>query len=219
MTELLITEAARPIGSVLFAHGAGADMQHAFMTELSQQFSMLGLTVIRFNFPYMIKRAVDGVKRPPDRMPMLINHFCEVLNSEQVQTVITNQPIYLAGKSMGCRVALSVLGNASLFAQYATQIKGAICLGYPFHAIGKPEKLRLNPINECLKPILIIQGERDKLGDKTAVLSYQLPNQCQVHFINDGDHDLKPRIKSGYCYQQQLQLAMLKIKSFVHETK
>ncbi len=51
----------------LFAHGAGADMEHEFMVRVAEGLNNKGIRVVRFNFPYMVKRAEDGKKRPPDR--------------------------------------------------------------------------------------------------------------------------------------------------------
>ena len=44
----------------IFAHGAGADMDHAFMEQVAEGLAEQGIRVIRFNFPYMVKRAEDG---------------------------------------------------------------------------------------------------------------------------------------------------------------
>ena len=59
----------------LFAHGAGADMNSEFMSEVAEKLGEKGIRVIRFNFPYMIKRAEDGKRRPPDRAPKLLVAF------------------------------------------------------------------------------------------------------------------------------------------------
>ena len=47
------------------------------------------------------------------------------------------------------------------------KISGAFCLGYPFHPAKKPEKLRLEPLEDTKKPILIVQGDRDTLGSES----------------------------------------------------
>lgn len=51
--------------TVLLAHGAGAGMDHEFMADIAKQLSKHDIRVIRFNFPYMVKRAEDGKKCPP----------------------------------------------------------------------------------------------------------------------------------------------------------
>ena len=61
----------------IFAHGAGAGMEHDFMTAVAKGLVEQGIRVVRFNFPYMVKRAEDGKKRPPDRAPKLLEAYEE----------------------------------------------------------------------------------------------------------------------------------------------
>ena len=63
----------------VFAHGAGAGMDHEFMQSVAKGLALKEIRVIRFNFPYMIKRAEDGKKRPPDRAPKLLQAYQEVI--------------------------------------------------------------------------------------------------------------------------------------------
>ncbi len=79
----------------VFAHGAGAGMDHEFMQSVAKGLAFKGIRVIRFNFPYMIKRAEDGKRRPPDRAPKLLEAYQEVI--EQVDA----QKLVIGGKSMG----------------------------------------------------------------------------------------------------------------------
>jgi hypothetical protein len=60
-----------------------------------------------------------------------------------------------------------------------------------------------------------VQGERDSLGSKAEVLSYRLPKSCQCEFLADGDHSLKPRVKSGFTYDAHIQRAVKEIVRFV----
>ncbi len=80
----------------LFAHGAGAGMEHDFMQDMATRLAAKGIRVVRFNFPYMVKRAEDGKKRPPDRAPKLLEAMTQV-----IEDVANGQPIVIGGKSMG----------------------------------------------------------------------------------------------------------------------
>ncbi len=53
----------------IFAHGAGADKDHEFMSRVATGLAERGIRVVRFNFPYMIKRSQDGKRRPPTKRP------------------------------------------------------------------------------------------------------------------------------------------------------
>lgn len=79
----------------VFAHGAGAGMEHDFMTAVAKGLVEQGIRVVRFNFPYMVKRSEDGKKRPPDRTPKLLEAYSEVIAH------FASSPVVIGGKSMG----------------------------------------------------------------------------------------------------------------------
>ncbi|MCG6262195.1 alpha/beta fold hydrolase, partial [Vibrio vulnificus] len=168
----------------IFAHGAGAPMEHAFMTAVAQGLAKEGIRVVRFNFPYMAKRAEDGKKRPPDRAPKLLEAFSEVIVS------VTDDPVIIGGKSMGGRMA-SLLSEHPL-------VKGIACLGFPFHPPGKPEKFKGEHLQTLSKPTLILQGERDTFGTQTECQHFEFSSMVRLAFLPDGDHSFKPRKSSGY---------------------
>jgi len=97
--------------------------------------------------------------------------------------------LFIGGKSMGGRVASMVVDE--LFA--AGSVAGLVCLGYPFHPPGSPEKLRTAHLREMRAPALICQGERDPFGPQTEVPGYELPPSIRVQWFVDGDHELRPR--------------------------
>lgn len=192
--------------NVIFAHGAGADKNSDFLNIISEKLVACGVNVLRFNFPYMDKRAEDGKRRPPDRMPKLLACLTQVIAEYD-----TDLPVFLMGKSMGGRVA------ATLVKEGIVDVAGVICLGYPFHPQKQPDKLRLEPLQNIVKPVLIIQGDRDALGNKSDIDNYSFSSLCKVNFLSDGDHDLKPRLKSGYTHQQHLNSAITLINGFINE--
>lgn len=172
----------------LFAHGAGADASSDFMTTIAKGLAETGVRVIRFNFPYMQQRLLDGKRRPPNRAPQLVEFFSQVIQK-------LDRPVYIGGKSMGGRIASMVAAQQN--AEINKKIKGVICLGYPFHPQSKPENLRIEHLQHIIAPLTIVQGTRDKLGSKEEVTSYALNKDIDFLWLEDGDHDFKPRIKSG----------------------
>jgi hypothetical protein len=195
-----------PKALVIFAHGAGADKSHEFMEQVSRYLNDHGINVIRFNFSYMDVRLAQGNRRPPDRMQKLLECFETI-----IEEVKTDLPVFLAGKSMGGRVAATLARDKTLNAQ------GVMCLGYPFHPQKKPEKLRLEPLQETQKPILILQGTRDALGNEEEISSYELSDKCRLVFFTDGDHNLKPRVKSGFTHIEHVQEAVNEMMRFIDE--
>ena len=167
-------------------------------TELLAQ---RNVAVMRFEFPYMRKRRETGRKSPPDRAPKLLQAFRDALaEAGEAGT------LFIGGKSMGGRMA----------SMLATEIpvRGVVCLGYPFHPPGKPERTRLDHLPELKAPMLVCQGERDPLGDREDVASYDLPARVELFWLPDGDHSLKPRRRSGIEYEENLIAAADRIVSF-----
>jgi predicted alpha/beta-hydrolase family hydrolase len=187
----------------VFAHGAGAPANADFMEIIAIGLASRGIRVARFNFAYMQQRIDKGTRRPPERAEKLVVQF-EQLIAE------LDQPLVIGGKSMGGRIASLLAAGAA-----DDNVKGVVCLGYPFHPVGKPETLRTAHLPLIKQKVLIIQGERDKLGSHEEVQSYGLPKELQWLWLEDGDHDLKPRVKSGFTHQAHLQKALDKMALFI----
>lgn len=185
----------------IFAHGAGADMDHEFMAHIACGLADKGIRVVRFNFPYMIRRAQEAKKFPPDRAPKLMAAF------ESVIQHYATQPVVIGGKSMGGRIA-------SLLTQHEL-VKGIACLGFPFHPPGKPEKQKGEHLATCEKPCLILQGERDTFGCREEVMAMPLSPQVEVVYVPDGDHSFKPRKSSGYTEQDNLASVVEQLSEFI----
>lgn len=190
-------------GRVIFAHGAGAPMDSEFMVTVSELLADQGLEVVRFEFPYMQKRRVDGKKRPPDRAPVLISYFEELISGYADSSV----PLFLAGKSMGGRMATMLAENVNISAVFV--------FGYPFHPPGKPESLRVEHLKHLNTPVHIFQGSRDAMGNSDEVKHYELSENVQVHWLEDGNHDLKPRKSSGFTQEEHLNTAVRLIGEWI----
>jgi hypothetical protein len=136
----------------------------------------------------MAERRRTGKKRPPDRAPKLLEAWRTVIEQFGPETLV------IGGKSMGGRMASMA---ASDLEQAGTPVRGLVCLGYPFHPPGKPEKTRIEHLRRLATPTLILQGTRDTLGAREEVSAYPLEPALRVHWLEDGDHGFKPRKKSG----------------------
>ncbi|WP_323843834.1 alpha/beta family hydrolase [Microbulbifer magnicolonia] len=205
----MINSPAKPRARFLFAHGAGAPMDSDFMQAIATGLCARAIEVVRFEFPYMAERRRGGGKRPPNPMPQLQESFREQI--ELAAQRAGNLPLYIGGKSMGGRVA-------SLLAQeYVDKgtVAGLVCLGYPFHPRGKPDKLRTEHLLALSCPALIVQGSRDPLGNAEEVAGYDLPSSIRVAWLEDGDHDFKPRRASGFTREQHWQSASDAIAAFI----
>jgi predicted alpha/beta-hydrolase family hydrolase len=190
----------------LFAHGAGAPATSDSMEIIAKALAEQGIRVARFNFPYMQQRIDNGTRRPPERAPKLIAQYQQLIAS-------IDCPIVIGGKSMGGRMASLVASE--LIDGEVSNIKGVACFGFPFHPANKPETLRTEHFSLIKQPVFIAQGERDKLGSRAEVDRYGLPDIIEWLWLEDGDHDLKPRVKSGFTHQAHLQKASELMAKFI----
>jgi len=183
MPDLLLTGPEDARLTLLLAHGAGAPMDSAWMNTISEKLARQGIRVARFEFGYMAARR-SGQRKPPPRAETLLGEY-----RNAVEAVGAVQSLFIGGKSLGGRVASMVAGE--LFAE--GKVAGLVCLGYPFHPPAKPGQLRTAHLEGLSVPALICQGERDPFGTKEEVAGYALSAMISVTWLEDGDHDFKPR--------------------------
>ncbi|MBN0986157.1 alpha/beta fold hydrolase [Amphritea pacifica] len=188
----MIIEGRAEKARILLAHGAGAPMDSLFMTQLAAGLATDGVEVIRFEFPYMQKRRIDGKKRPPDRQGVLLEYFTRLIE----QFSHDGLPLWLAGKSMGGRMATMLADHPA--------VTGCFVYGYPFYPPGKQDRPRVEHLFSVSRPVHIFQGCRDSLGRKEVVDEYRLSGSVVLHWLEDGDHDLKPRKISGITQDEHI---------------
>ena len=187
--------------TVALAHGAGAPMDSPFMDTFAAALARWGIAVARFEFPYMARRREDGRRRPPDRAETLIATWLEVSEA------LAPKPLVVGGKSMGGRIATLIADRIGAI--------GLICVGYPFHPPGRPEKLRVEHLASLRTPTLILQGERDRLGILEEVAGYTLSPAIRVEWLLDGDHDLTPRAAAERTHGENIEAAAQLSASFI----
>jgi len=190
--------------TLILAHGAGAPMDSAWMDDIAACLAAHGVNVLRFEFPYMAQRRLDGGKRPPNPAPRLLECWREVY--AVVRRHVAGR-LAIGGKSMGGRMASLLADELGADA--------LVCLGYPFYAVGKPQKPRVEHLAGLKTRTLIVQGERDALGNREAVEAYTLAPGIEVFWLVAGDHDLKPLKASGFTHEQHLAAAAGKVAMFL----
>lgn len=170
--------------TVVLAHGAGAPMDSASMDRMATALATVGLRIARFEFGYMAARRNSGARRPPPRAEALKGEYLAAVDALQIKG-----PLVIGGKSMGGRVASMIADQLHA----SSRIAGLLCLGYPFHPVGKPDQLRTAQLATMQTPALIVQGTRDPFGTRDEVATYKLSKAVELFWLDDGDHDLVPR--------------------------
>jgi predicted alpha/beta-hydrolase family hydrolase len=166
--------------TVLLAHGAGGPMDSPSLTAMAKALAGSGFRVARFEFDYMAGRRTASGRKPPPRAEKYI---------AAIDALDAKGPLIIGGKSMGGRVASMVADDLFAFGR----VHGLLCLGYPFHPPAKPEQLRTAHLVDLKIPTLIVQGTRDQFGMRDEVSTYTLSPVIEILWLEDGDHDLKPR--------------------------
>ena len=173
---------ANPDGSVatvVVAHGAGAGMDHPFLTGFTGALNERGIATMRFNFPYS-----EAGKKFPDRPPVAIATWNVAMAAARQRAA--GQPVFAAGKSFGGRMA-------SMAVAEGMETAGLVFLGYPLHAPGKPEKPRDGHLYGFDVPMLFLQGTRDPFalpGELEPVVG-RIGSNAVLKWFEGGDHSFK----------------------------
>jgi predicted alpha/beta-hydrolase family hydrolase len=198
MTMFLFEGPENADTTILLAHGAGAAMDSPAMTAASTALAGVGFRVARFEFGYMAARRTSETRRPPPKAELLMGEY-----RTAIAELTAGGKLIIGGKSMGGRVASMIADEQCA----AGRISGLFCLGYPFHPPGKPESLRTTHLETLKTPALICQGTRDIFGGRDEVPGYNLSKAIDVCWLEDGDHDLRPRKAiSGFSHADHMKL-------------
>ncbi len=187
--------------TVILAHGAGAAMDTPFMDHFARGFGAAGFRCARFEFAYMARRRSEGVRPGPDSQPKLLAAWKDAIAGVGAAKTV------IGGKSMGGRMASMVADEES--------VAGLVCLGYPFHPPGRPERLRTEHLLELRTPALFLQGTRDPFGGRGEVETFGLPDAIRLHWLEDGDHDFRPRKGSGRTVKENWDEALATAVAFL----
>lgn len=193
---------------LVLAHGSGAPMDSPWMTDVVDLLARRGVRTARFEFTYMAARRA-GRRPSPPRAERLVPEYLAAAREVRLQS---GASVVVGGKSLGGRVASLVVDELVA----AGDARGLVCLGYPFHPPGQPEKLRTGHLAELRAPALVCQGERDPFGSRPEVRGYALSPTIDVRWMPDGDHGFRPRVASGRTAEENLAAAADAAAAFVH---
>ena len=138
---------------LVFAHGAGAGMRHAFMESAASVLGTRGIATLRYQFPYM----QNGSRRPD---PPAVLHATVRAAVRAAATAAPDLPLLAGGKSMGGRMTSQAAADEPL-----EGVRGIVFFGFPLHAAGSPSSERGAHLSRVTVPMLFLQGTRDKLAE------------------------------------------------------
>jgi len=182
--------AARPRDAwagYVFAHGAGAGMQHPFLEQMAGLLFDAGVATLRYQFPYMEKRT-----HRPDPPPVAERTVVAAVTAASSEWA--GLPLFAGGKSFGGRMTSQAAARASL-----PNVRGLVFLGFPLHAPKRPSVSRAAHLSQVTVPMLFVQGTRDDLADLALVRDVMAPlgPLATLHVVEDGDHSFKVLKRTG----------------------
>lgn len=183
--ELTLPSNARAL--YVIAHGAGAGMNHPFLTGLAAALATAGVASFRYQFPYM----EAGRKRPdpPHLLQASVRSAVAVAGERS-----GGLPLVAGGKSMGGRMTSGAAAKEKL-----PDVRGLIFLGFPLHPPGKPGINRASHLESVDLPMLFLQGTRDTFAQPQLMLPVceGLGSRAKLHVVEGGDHSFKVLKRSG----------------------
>jgi predicted alpha/beta-hydrolase family hydrolase len=190
----ILTQPDNARACYVLAHGAGADMRHAFMAKVADGLAERGIATLRFNFPYMEKK-----QGRPDQ-PAVAHAAIRAAVAEAAR-LCPGVTLVAGGKSFGGRMTSQAQSKAPL-----PGVKGLAFLGFPLHADGKPSAERAEHLAGIAIPMLFLQGTRDKLADLGILkpVVEGLGPKATLHEVEGGDHSFAVLKKSGRSNEEAL---------------
>jgi len=171
----------------VFAHGAGAGMNHKSMVSNAEGLAARGIATLRYQFPYMEK----GSKRVD---PPRVAHAAVRAAVAEAGRIASDLPLFAGGRSFGGRMTSQAQADSAL-----PGVRGLAFLGFPLHPAGKPGIERAAHLSEVRIPMLFVSGDRDALAELHLLgpVVAGLGDRAILHVIRDADHSLKVRASSG----------------------
>ena len=184
---------------MVLGHGAGAGMEHRFMTQLATNLANIDIGTLRYNFPYI----EQGRKTPTS--PAISEATVRAAVDQALKFSPVDQ-LLVGGKSYGGRMSSQAQSKSPL-----PGVNGLVFFGFPLHAPGKPSDHRGEHLKEINIPMLFLQGSRDALAklDLLTPLVDTLKPYASLQVFMGADHSfnmLKSAEKSSEEIQNELAL-------------
>jgi predicted alpha/beta-hydrolase family hydrolase len=165
----------RPRGALVLGHGAGGSVGAPDLVAAAGVAREAGLTVALVEQPYRVagRRSAAPAPKLDEAWRAVLAHLRD--------GALAGLPVITGGRSSGARVACRTAADVGA--------AGVLCLAFPLHPPGRPEKTRLDELEPVAVPVLIVQGERDPFGRPPAA-----PGREVV--VIRGDHGLKSDVNA-----------------------
>ncbi|RSM49635.1 alpha/beta hydrolase [Amycolatopsis balhimycina DSM 5908] len=162
------------VAVLMLGHGAGGGLGAKDLVAVTRAAQAAGVHVALVEQPYRV-----AGRRAPAPANQLDAAWLTV--AEDLSARFDSLPFVFGGRSSGARVACRTAS--------AGQAVAVLCLAFPEHPPGKPEKTRQPELDAVEVPVLVVQGERDPFGRPAAGPHHEI-------VLVDGDHTLSADLES-----------------------
>lgn len=142
--------ASDPAGALVLGHGAGGSVEAPDLSAAARAATAAGFTVALVEQPYKVAGRKSAA--PAGQLDTAWAAVMEHLAAGE----LAGMPVVAGGRSSGARVACRTAE--------ATGATAVLCLAFPLHPPGKPEKSRQDELDAVTVPTLVVQGEGDPFG-------------------------------------------------------
>jgi predicted alpha/beta-hydrolase family hydrolase len=165
-----------PRAALVLGHGAGGGgVESRDLVAVTEVAQVAGVSVALVEQPYRV--AGRRAPAPSNQLDAAWTAVIDHLRGAELDGL----PLIVGGRSLGARVACRTAA--------ATQAIAVLCLAFPVHPPGRPEKSRLEELDAVTLPTLVVQGDRDPFGMPPPASNREV---VQVA----GDHGLKKDLVS-----------------------
>jgi len=169
-------------GALVLGHGAGGGVSAPDLVAVAGVARSLDVTVALVEQPY----SVAG-KRSAAPAPKLDEAWVAVLEHLRADA-LAGLTLVTGGRSSGARVACRTAA--------AVGAAGVLCLAFPLHPPGRPDKSRLEELDAVTVPTLIVQGESDPFGMPPAAEHRQVVRLRGNHSLRSDAAGLREAVRS-----------------------
>jgi predicted alpha/beta-hydrolase family hydrolase len=158
------------IGALVLGHGAGGGVSAPDLVAVTKAAVARGIAVALVEQPYRV-----AGRRSPAPAAQLDGSWIAVVEHLGAGP-LAGLPLACGGRSSGARVACRTAA--------ATGAAAVVCLAFPVHPPGRPEKTRLDELDGVKAPVFVVQGSSDPFGMPPKRRGRKL-------LVVEGDHSLR----------------------------
>jgi predicted alpha/beta-hydrolase family hydrolase len=201
--RLVVDAAEEPRAVLWLGHGAGGGIGALDLAALAAVLPSHGITVARYEQPWRVAGRKIAVR--PAALDVAWREAAPL-----VEQLASGLPVVAGGRSAGARVACRTAASVGAVA--------IVCLAFPLHPPGRPDKSRLSELLAPEVPVLVLQGERDTFGSAaTLAAEVGASRSIRVIAVPGADHSMKVLASSPLNAAAIAELVTSSVAGFIRE--